>query len=101
MKAQLDLARMMEHKDMQLPEKDKVIADKDKEIALLKASLDAGKGNDRKENALSLKLLDPTRSNTDIAIAVGLSRSIVSTFFNKADIKKQLADGLDSCSDDS
>jgi len=101
MRAHLKLAEMMEYKDMLLLEKDKVIADKDKEISLLKASLEAGKGTDLKENALSLKLLDPTRSNTDIAKAVGLSRSTIATFFNTADIKKQLADRLDSCSDDS
>jgi AraC-like DNA-binding protein len=91
MKLQLALARRLEQKDKELHNKDKIITNYEKEIVLLKASLAAGHGNDKRQNALNLKKLNPCMSNTAIAKAVGLGRTTVSNLFNQTENK--LVDG--------
>jgi len=91
MKLQLALARRLEQKDKELHNKDKIITNYEKEIVLLKASLAAGHGNDKRQNALNLKKLNPCMSNTAIAKAVGLGRTTVSNLFNQPENK--LVDG--------
>jgi hypothetical protein len=91
MKLQLALAKRLEQKDNELHNKDKIITNYEKEIVLLKASLAAGHGNDKRQNALNLKKLNPCMSKTAIAKAVGLGRTTVSNLFNQPENK--LVDG--------
>jgi DNA-binding XRE family transcriptional regulator len=83
MKVQLKLARIIELLEI-------TIEDQVSEIDLLKESMAAFKGDDRKESALKLKILHPGMSVSDIAKKIGLGRTTVSAYFNQDDNKAKI-----------
>jgi hypothetical protein len=88
-KRQLAIAKQLEQKDIQLLQKDKVIADKKMEITLLNKMLVAQSGVDKKKNSLEIKLLDPQMPIAKIAKLVGAGRTSISEHLHKPEIKVQ------------